>query len=599
MATTQLINPSTFLEPSSVTIVTLLSNSRYQIPDYQRDYSWTADEVQKLWDDISNTAKRSFNAAGMLVTSPTPHFLGSVVLQSFPASENRPPEVIDGQQRLVTLTAMLSVFSEFSEQLSTAQERLRWTSSLHQLLFIYVGGEKVPRVSLARDDEHYQAVVCDRFVQSERDAYFESKGAPFRSVLGRLQVCTRLLFTNISEYIGPEGAAGRDAKLVQLLQAVMQLTVVLQMKVHEQGVAYEVFETLNARGLELQQADLLKNKLYALGDQQGMKNEVASAWGRILKAVDQQSMLSLTELFHLHLLSKHRESKQSDLYKEVLAHLSTPGVTAKDYAEDVAKTAEGLQQILEAGASFTPAVARDVESIRDLIPNMYALTLVIAGLAKFSPTSAEMAKVIKLTHHYVFRRFVVGSLSLSAYASEISKAARDFAAPNGPIADPTALATRLSALADDLSFKNRFSLFSAATNKAAFYVIEMIENYITADAGTYVQRQSVSQHLEHIMPKRPAPAEWPHVYQHPEHGDYVNRIGNFLVLEANINSYIRNRAFLYKDVNDSGRDYQHSHMTFPKLARNFLEAGNWTFKSIADRQADLASQYALQVWDLQ
>jgi hypothetical protein len=182
----------------------------------------------------------------------------------------------------------------------------------------------------------------------------------------------------------------------------------------------------NSRGLELQQADLLKNKLYALAQQQGTKPLVIAAWERTVRAIEQQSMITLTEFFYFHLIAKHRDFRLSDLYKQVLDYLKQPGNNAKDYLEDVAKSAESLQLMLEAGSSFTSEFSRDITSIKDLIPNKYALTLLISGASRFNLSSPELAKVVKLTHHYVFRRFIIDQLSLAKYATEISKIARDF-----------------------------------------------------------------------------------------------------------------------------------------------------------------------------
>lgn len=596
MATDQLINPATFLDPSSVTLVALLASSNFVIPDYQRDYSWTEDEIQQLWDDLIATASKAFNGAGNLVANPAPHFLGPIVLQTFPSGLNKTPEVMDGQQRLVTLAALFSVLCEFAQQLTLQFDKDNWTSSLKQLLFTFIAGNKVPRLTLARDDQHYQKLICDCFTKQDRDNYLSSVQFSKKTVLGKLKVCTDALHRGVSAYLGPTGTAGRDAKLVQLFKSIMQLTVVLQMKVLEQGVAYEVFEGLNARGLDLQQADLLKNKLYKLAEQQGTKSHVVAAWERAVKAIQQQSLISLTEFFHFHLISKFRDAKLQDLYTQVLAHLNIAGNSARDYAEDAAKTAEYIQQILEAGSSFTPAVARDVESIRDLIKNKYALTLLISGASRYPLTSPELASVIQLTHHYVFRRFVIEGLSVSAYSSEITKAARDFFA--GSITDVAALRARLASNSKQAVFEEKFEDFIAPTNKVGFYVLEMIENHITANAGTMVQRQSISQHLEHIMPRNPDPTDWAHVCTDANYDDYVNRIGNFLVLETDKNSHIKNKAFSFKDVNPAHLDYQSSKMTLPKVVRHHLEHGKWTFESIKRRQAELVTKYASSVWDL-
>jgi hypothetical protein len=208
-----------------------------------------------------------------------------------------------------------------------------------------------------------------------------------------------------------------------------------------------------------------------------------------------------------------------------------------------------------------------------------------------------LAKVAKLTHHYVFRRFIIDQLSLAKYAAEISKIARDFS--SGAISDVKKLAEQLQLASPKASFEARLMNFDAQTNKLGFYIIEMIENHINKNAGTLVQRQSIAQHLEHIMPKRPTENDWPKAYNSANHPLYVNRIGNLLVLEADKNQYIRNKSFGIKNKNAENKDYQNSKLTLPATVSAFLEDGEWTFKSIEDRQRSLVESFADTVWSLE
>lgn len=497
----------------------------------------------------------------------------------------------------MTITTLISVLLEFTSQILDEEDKENWSESLKNLLFIRKSGNKVPRLTLARDDAFYQTLVCNKTKQADRESYFETTDQKDKSVAHRIITGTRIFHECVENYVGQLGSTGRDKKIIQLLRSILQLTVVLEMKVHEQGVAYEVFENLNSRGLELQQADLLKNKLYALAQQQGTKPLVIQAWERTVKAIEQQSMITLTEFFYFHLIAKHRDFRLSDLYKQVLDYLKQPGNNAKDYLEDVAKSAESLQQMLEAGSSFTTDFSRDITSIKDLIPNKYALTLLISGSSRFHLSSTDLAKVVKLTHHYVFRRFIVEQLGLAKYATEISKIARDFS--SGAISDVSKLAEQLQSVSTKESFEAKLLNFDAQTNKLGFYIIEMIENHINKNAGTLVQRQSIAQHLEHIMPKRPTEADWPQAFNSPNHPLFVNRIGNLLVLEADKNQYIRNKSFSIKNSNSENKDYQNSKLTLPSTVAKFLKDGDWTFESIEERQRFLVESYADTVWSLE
>lgn len=592
-----LINPSTFLEPASLTVLKLFTGGgNFLIPEYQRDYSWNRDQVKDLWEDILSLTKTSFTAEANHIPSAHPHFLGAIVVQSFPPNENRDQEVMDGQQRLVTLSILFSVLYEFTQTLQLPEKRTAWGDSIKNMLFTSVGGEIVPRLKLARDDIHFRELIVNRLEQSSRLAYLDTLRFNKNSVLYRLKDSAEFFHESLTKHLSDVVGEARDRRLINFIQALTELTVVLQMKVLEQGAAYEVFESLNARGLELQQADLLKNKLFSLARSQNSYSQVVQYWKTIVRSIEQQSMLSLTEFFFFDLISRLKECKQSNLYKEVLLYLQTPGVSAESYARDVAKSAENLQQILDAGAQFNANVARDISSIKDLLSNKYALTLLIAGASRFQLQSDQMAEVIKLTNHYVFRRFLVQGVELATYTQEISKCARDLS--QGLISGISELKIRLQSYSPDIVFVDSFSRYSVPSNKVGFYILEMIENHLSQNAGTYVHQQSFSQHLEHIMPKRPGGNDWLHVSSLPNYQDHVNMVGNFLILEADINSFIRNKSFDHKNLNADHKDYQSSGLSLPSAVINYLENGLWTFGSITKRQIDLANFYAAKVWSL-
>ena len=78
MSTDQLINPASFLTASATTLQTLLTSSHYAVPDYQRDFSWTPEEVGELWRDLLQAAEKAYSSTGQPVTNPSPQGLPPV-----------------------------------------------------------------------------------------------------------------------------------------------------------------------------------------------------------------------------------------------------------------------------------------------------------------------------------------------------------------------------------------------------------------------------------------------------------------------------------------------------------------------------------------
>ena len=165
------------------------------------------------------------------------------------------------------------------------------------------------------------------------------------------------------------------------------------MEVQEIGVAYEVFEGLNARGLELSQADLVKNKLFALAEQQATLPEVKIAWETTYGAIRGQTMVDLPLFLQYHHLVFHGPVRATELY-DVISASTLPGTTAKDYADSVRAASERLQLTLDAGATFSDGATRDIERIRDALGNKYALVLLIASTGQVAIDSPDYEKVL-------------------------------------------------------------------------------------------------------------------------------------------------------------------------------------------------------------
>ena len=73
---------------------------------------------------------------------------------------------------------------------------------------------------------------------------------------------------------------------------------------------------------------------------------------------------------------------------------------------------------MDAGADFTEAETRDIEHIRDSLRNKYALTLIIASAGKLQIGTDDYATLLRIAHHFAYRRFVVGDASVTVYANE-------------------------------------------------------------------------------------------------------------------------------------------------------------------------------------
>jgi hypothetical protein len=231
----------------------LLGNGlTYRIPRFQRDYTWTQDEWEDLWMDIQGTLQANGESA---------HYMGYLVLQS---ADDKTFDVIDGQQRLTTITIiLLAILKNLQRLIDAGDDAASNQRRIDQMRQTYIGYLD-PVTLVARPK-----LTLNR----NNNSYFQNHLVP----LGRLpqrglrasEHALRKAFEwfdqRINEHL--KATAGHEGRrLAQLGEDLCDRLFFTVITVTDELNAYKVFETLNARGVRLSATDLLKNYLFSLLD---------------------------------------------------------------------------------------------------------------------------------------------------------------------------------------------------------------------------------------------------------------------------------------------------------------------------------------------
>lgn len=220
------------LNASASTAGSLMSSSIFEVPPFQREYSWHDDEVRDFWTDLKNSLE-----------SET-YFLGLIILTESSGSK----QVVDGQQRIVTLTLVASVLYHEAKQRgrSALADRIQadFLSSIN-----YETDEIDPRVRLTDevDNDTLQDIVKRGTVNLE--------GRDDQSVSTRIKQSFDLIKRLMAEDLKRDPFK-RLGKWTEFLTHKLYFAVFVH---PDPATAYQVFEVINTRGRDLTTADLLKN----------------------------------------------------------------------------------------------------------------------------------------------------------------------------------------------------------------------------------------------------------------------------------------------------------------------------------------------------
>jgi hypothetical protein len=555
---------------SNQTLRQLLGNGlTYRVPRFQRDYSWTQDEWEDLWQDIQETMRPGGELA---------HYMGYLVLQS---QDNRSFDVIDGQQRLTTLSllalAVLKCLQELAASGVDSEDNRRRVEQLRQSFIGYLDPVTlVPRTKLS--------------LNRNNDAYYRDYLVPLQKLPQRgLRASEQLLrkaFEWLARQVGEQYARPQNgAELAKFLDRLSDKLFFTVITVTDELNAFKVFETLNARGVRLSPTDLLKNYLFSVVYRESSHGQEIDALERRWESlVGRLGGESFPDFLRAHWNSRRRFVRESDLFKTI--RTETPD---KRKVFDLLREMEQDIDVYVALSNPEDDLWSEEQrqSVREL--RMFSVRqpwpLLMAAFRAFN--TQGMTELLRACSVISFRYNVISSLVTNEQERTYNGVAQRIAA--GELASPAQVIRALSPIyvADDgfrQNFANKVLRTSAARNKQIVrYLLFALEAHLT---GSVYDFDSPRYSLEHILPENPA-GNWGQ-FSDEQVEAAVYRLGNFVMLETKANRELGNRPF------DEKRPvYAQSVLD---LTRRIAEDNSeWTLDRLAERQRWMARQ-ATGIW---
>lgn len=315
------------------------SDFEYVIPSYQRPYAWTVDQASELFDDLFDFHNSE---------TEEEYFLGSIVLikeESEPRSE-----VIDGQQRLTTLTILLSVLASIFK----GEERDILRVYIREPGNEFTGLEAKPRLALRdRDKEFFLKYVQElNFVDL---LSLDEKGLDNEAQIN-IRKNSQLFLQRISDYWEND-----LQQIKEFVRFLLQRCFLVAVSTPSQQSAFRVFSVMNSRGLELQPTDIIKADIIGQLNTEKEREEYSQRWEdmeielgrsgfndmfsyvRMIYAKE-KAKRSLLEEFRTHVLTKVKEPKK--LISDVLEPFSSTLATVRHFNYEATSHAEEVNTYL-------------------------------------------------------------------------------------------------------------------------------------------------------------------------------------------------------------------------------------------------------------
>ncbi len=377
--------------------------------------------------------------------------------------------------------------------------------------------------------------------------------------------------------------------LGEFVEKTLDGLVFIQITVDDEISAYTVFETLNARGVELTTTDLLKNYLFSLVATLGKNGSefkiLKENWQQI---VDIVGLKKFPVFLRFYINSKQNLVRKERLFKEIKKDIKTPK-NAIDLIETLKETAFLYSAILNPTDDFWNDYPKQ-KQIRKLLEELklFGVTQPIPLIFAINKYKKEwLSQLLKSLVNISFRYNVIGKLNPNLMEKVYNKIA---------IKITQNLYKSFVELKNDLkeiylnddTFLNIFkskSIPTSGKNKSIVkYILTKIENQISNQDYHYYNSNFT---IEHILPEN-FNEEWNEKFQYDAE-KYVYRLGNYILLEEKMNKLSGNKSFKEKQ-----KIYKKSRY---KLANSELNYDDWNISSLNNYQDKLA-KYAKSIWKL-
>lgn len=267
-------------------VTQLLSNNRYGLDFYQREYGWGEAQVGEFLDDLTGRFLDEFdpNHERPHVASYRPYFLGPIVTELREGVRY----LVDGQQRITTLSLLLIYVRRLLEE-----EYPQDGNSLETLIFTTVYGRKTFNLDVDEREQCLTAIVEGREFDTQ------SEGDSVRNLWNRYETITER-FSN--DLLGKT--------LPFFADWLLHRVILVDIAAPDQEMALEIFETMNDRGLRLTNTDMLKGYLLARVGETSVIDSLNERWkNRITKLTDVEENAD-AEFIKNWLRSKYAETQR-------------------------------------------------------------------------------------------------------------------------------------------------------------------------------------------------------------------------------------------------------------------------------------------------
>jgi hypothetical protein len=553
------------IQGAEYTVGRIFSNDfAFEIADYQRPYAWETEQAGELLDDLLTT----LNETSGSIDATNPYFLGSIVLIK---GDDPDAEIVDGQQRLTTLTILLAAIRSLVQQpFITAISKL-----LYQEGDPITGRANSYRLLPRKRDRAFfrqyiqdeggieQLATLDPAMLTDSRKNFRNNALLFREKLGQLSQDER----------------------IRLLQFIITRCFLVVVSTPDLTSAYRIFSVMNDRGMDLSPTDILKSEIIGAMADEKEREQYAQIWEGEEEDLGRDGF---RELF-AHIRTIYSKVKPKKTLLEEFRVAVQPTAHPKHFIDAVLKPYSDAYEYIRACGYVSSRRAEEVNCLFGWLNKIDNFDWVPPAILFLSRNQHHpdalvqfFADLERLAAAMMIMRVPLND-RLRRYGQLLAVIERDenlYASASPLQLTEAECAATIEMLNGDVYLM-----------KPRLYILTRLDSALS-DAGATYEHGVIS--VEHVLPQNPPyDSQWRVWFPNDEERmGYVHTLGNLLLLSRKKNSSAQNYDFDRKK-----KLYFSGNVANFALTNQVLAHDVWTPDIVEQRQHALVSKLK-EVWRL-
>ena len=563
----------------------LLSNKfLFEIPDYQRAYSWTKENLKQLVEDIWESVELNKARGNKEFDQYEPYFLGSIVLCSKEYKDDGCGiyDVIDGQQRL---TSIIMLIATIRDLIDNEEYKKVLSDLIYQKPNVLMGIKESIRVKARGKEEEFfkKYILTNGGTELVKDLDMEELSEAKQNMVNAIEVFRDSFFNENGELL--------EEKLNEFIVYLLQKVVLVVITTESFTSAFRLFNVIYARGLPLTDSDLLKSENLRVMNPE-IRKEYTDIWESHEQDLGKEKLDQIIGFMRtMKLKNKVEESVYEEFSKKIFRnepeylgvnfvnHLTAVKALYDKYIID-----GNLEGVSEEEKSYYKNL---INIMREFLPYDDWMAAVIRFAEKFNDDKLvlEFVKVLE-------KRLVIDWVNGNSFADRLNRVYGILEA----IEEKDSLEEIKEAPVFLYDLERTTAYFENALNDIDFYSKGrmMIPKYIFVRLDMEKRANEVLDYsdkimIEHVLPRNAKEAYWKDNFSADQRRNWANKFGNLVIITGAKNTRANNKPFAEKV-----EQYLSKKSDFA-ITKEVLELSDWNMDSLKDRHESLVNR-ALELW---